>query len=479
MNDVYVTTFLVLAALLFAPLYLGPRRPWTAVALLVGRRHRARPGAGLQVGGPLCHRRPRAARAAALRPGPHHRAAGHDRPDGGAGRHGRPPRARGRPARNWLFLLLMLLLTGLLAAAMRAPAAAGHARRAPPGHRGAAGGRRDARSSSASWRPPPGRGPIAEGAVRSGETSTRRRPSPRPGAAPGGRRPRHPVGLGAAVIAWLAARAGRGPWAPEVTSRSRSRHRGRARRTPAMSRRAGLAAARAPWRTALALHPGLPDARAAGRLHRLLRAVGRAGQQLGAAAHREPALHARRAATTGQTLADLTASMYRYHDNLRAAHAASSPWWAWPLDLKPVWFFSEGYAGRSTGLIYDTGNLVIFWLGIAAMAFARWAAWRRRSLSLTLLVILWAALWLPWARIDRATFQYHVYASLPFAGPGAGLPPGRAVARPEPADLVPGAGRRGAGHPGRRCSCGCCGRRCASWPARRRPTQEARPAPPR
>jgi hypothetical protein len=117
---------------------------------------------------------------------------------------------------------------------------------------------------------------------------------------------------------------------------------------------------------------------------------------------------------TGQTLAELTASMYQYHDGLRASHAASSPWWAWPLDLKPVWFFSERYAGSSTGLIYDTGNLVVFWLGIAGMGFASWAAWHRRSLSLTVLVILWAALWLPWARIDRATFQYHVYASLPF-----------------------------------------------------------------
>src|SRR5918992_3282620 len=24
-------------------------------------------------------------------------------------------------------------------------------------------------------------------------------------------------------------------------------------------------------------------------------------------------------------------------------------------------------------------------------------------------------MWLPWARIDRATFQYHIYTSLPFA----------------------------------------------------------------
>jgi hypothetical protein len=45
---------------------------------------------------------------------------------------------------------------------------------------------------------------------------------------------------------------------------------------------------------------------------------------------------------TGQTLWDLTTSMYNYHNDLRAAHAASSPWWAWPMDLKPVWFDSGG-----------------------------------------------------------------------------------------------------------------------------------------
>jgi hypothetical protein len=79
-----------------------------------------------------------------------------------------------------------------------------------------------------------------------------------------------------------------------------------------------------------------------------------------------------------------------------------------------VWFFQERFAGPTTSLIYDTGNLVIFWLGIPAMGFTAWAAWRRRSVALALVVIMWAAMWLPWARIDRATFQYHVYASLPF-----------------------------------------------------------------
>ncbi|MFM2105678.1 MAG: hypothetical protein RL338_710 [Chloroflexota bacterium] len=117
----------------------------------------------------------------------------------------------------------------------------------------------------------------------------------------------------------------------------------------------------------------------------------------------------------GQTLADLTASMYRYHDDLRAAHAASSPWWAWPFDLKPVWFYQGGFESATAGAIYDAGNLVVWWLAIPALGFAAWAAYRRRSHALALVVVAFLALWLPWARIDRATFQYHYYTALPFA----------------------------------------------------------------
>jgi dolichyl-phosphate-mannose-protein mannosyltransferase/protein-O-mannosyltransferase-like protein len=116
----------------------------------------------------------------------------------------------------------------------------------------------------------------------------------------------------------------------------------------------------------------------------------------------------------GQTFLDLQKGMYDYHNNLRATHAASSPWWAWPLDLKPVWFYSQGFGEGGTGLIYDAGNMVAFWLAIPAMAWVAWQAWMRRSLALTFLVITVAALWLPWARIDRATFQYHIFTSLPF-----------------------------------------------------------------
>jgi Gpi18-like mannosyltransferase len=118
---------------------------------------------------------------------------------------------------------------------------------------------------------------------------------------------------------------------------------------------------------------------------------------------------------TGQTFLDLQKSMYDYHNFLRATHPASSPWWAWPFDLKPVWFEQTDYANGTIAVIYDTGNIVSFWLAIPAVAWVCWEAWRRRSLALTFLVVAIASLWLPWARIDRATFQYHIFTTLPFS----------------------------------------------------------------
>src|SRR6185503_3025968 len=117
---------------------------------------------------------------------------------------------------------------------------------------------------------------------------------------------------------------------------------------------------------------------------------------------------------TGQTLLDLTNAMYTYHNNLSSAHPASSPWWAWAFDLKPVWFYEEGFAGGTSASIYDAGNLVAWWLGVPALAFTCWQAFKRRSPALALIAIGFAVQWISWSRIDRAAFQYHYYTALPF-----------------------------------------------------------------
>jgi hypothetical protein len=115
-----------------------------------------------------------------------------------------------------------------------------------------------------------------------------------------------------------------------------------------------------------------------------------------------------------QTLVELTRSMYDYHNDLSDGHAASSPWWAWPFDLKPVWFYQDFFAGGTAAAIYDAGTLAIWWLGVPAMLFAAWQAFKRRHLGLALITIAFACQWIAWARIDRAAFQYHYYTSLPF-----------------------------------------------------------------
>ena len=117
----------------------------------------------------------------------------------------------------------------------------------------------------------------------------------------------------------------------------------------------------------------------------------------------------------GQTLWDLTVSMFNYHNDLRVPHPASSPWWAWPFDLKPVWWYQGTLANGTGASIYDAGNLVLFWLSIPAVPWVAWQAWRRRSLALGIVVFAAASQWLPWVWVDRATFQYHYLTTLPFS----------------------------------------------------------------
>ena len=117
---------------------------------------------------------------------------------------------------------------------------------------------------------------------------------------------------------------------------------------------------------------------------------------------------------TGQTFWDLQAQMYRLHNEYRYGHGASSPWWAWPFDLKPVWAYLENMLGGSQAAVIEAGNPILFWLGIPAAAFGMWRAWSRREHALGFVAIAALALWLPWARIDRNIFDYHFYPSLLF-----------------------------------------------------------------
>ncbi|MDQ2934517.1 MAG: phospholipid carrier-dependent glycosyltransferase, partial [Chloroflexota bacterium] len=116
----------------------------------------------------------------------------------------------------------------------------------------------------------------------------------------------------------------------------------------------------------------------------------------------------------GWSVDELQAQMFGYHFGLQSGHVASSPWWSWPLDLKTVWFFNADYDGGQLAVIYNGGNPILFWAGIPAIFLCALLAWKRRSPALVLLVAAFAFQYLPWTRIERATFQYHYLTAVIF-----------------------------------------------------------------
>jgi predicted membrane-bound dolichyl-phosphate-mannose-protein mannosyltransferase len=117
----------------------------------------------------------------------------------------------------------------------------------------------------------------------------------------------------------------------------------------------------------------------------------------------------------GWSLDELHAQMFGYHFNLKAGHDSSSPWWSWPLMLKPTWFHGDSFDNDVLTAIYNGGNPILFWAGIPALAVCAVLAWTRRSMALVLIVVAFAFQFVPWIRIERAAFAYHYLTAVIFA----------------------------------------------------------------
>src|SRR5207245_8805340 len=95
-------------------------------------------------------------------------------------------------------------------------------------------------------------------------------------------------------------------------------------------------------------------------------------------------------------------------------HCAGSPWWAWPVDLKPVyWYFGQS-SGGANGYIYNAGNPILFWAALPAAALVGGLAFRLRSASLALVTLAMLTQYLAWVPISRVLFFYHFFTALPF-----------------------------------------------------------------
>ena len=118
-------------------------------------------------------------------------------------------------------------------------------------------------------------------------------------------------------------------------------------------------------------------------------------------------------------------SMFRYHSNLTATHPFSSSWYSWPLMLRPIWYYMGSFLPTGwVASIAAFGNPVVWWGGLAGILLALIALLRQgaaRRFSALFLVLLYAAVYLPWAGISRVCFIYHYFTAMPFALLGLGL----------------------------------------------------------
>lgn len=102
-----------------------------------------------------------------------------------------------------------------------------------------------------------------------------------------------------------------------------------------------------------------------------------------------------------------------YQTNLKATHDYTSPWWSWPLNLYPVWYFVD-YKDKLIANIFASGNPPLFWFGAAAVILTTWEAIKKKSLNLFLILMGFLVFWLPWAISPRIMFLYHYAPSVPF-----------------------------------------------------------------
>jgi len=117
----------------------------------------------------------------------------------------------------------------------------------------------------------------------------------------------------------------------------------------------------------------------------------------------------------GWSVEELHAQMFGYHFNLTAGHDSASPWWSWPLALKPTWFYNGTFDRDQIAVIYNGSNPILAWAGVPAIVACAVLAWKRRSMALVLVVAAFAFQLVPWVRIERATFAYHYFTAVLFA----------------------------------------------------------------
>jgi dolichyl-phosphate-mannose-protein mannosyltransferase len=120
---------------------------------------------------------------------------------------------------------------------------------------------------------------------------------------------------------------------------------------------------------------------------------------------------------TFQNWRDLQWQMWWYHSNLDACHDWASPWWTWPMMIKPTWYYVSREPQGTLANVFNLGNPLSWWLYFPAMigVVVIWIRGRFKAIALGVLVLAYFGQWLPWSLSPRISYFYHALPMVPFA----------------------------------------------------------------
>src|SRR5579885_125279 len=95
-----------------------------------------------------------------------------------------------------------------------------------------------------------------------------------------------------------------------------------------------------------------------------------------------------------------------------ATHPYASPWWSWPLMLRPVAYWQDFPKTGKVSTVWGGGNPLLWWSGLTAITIAAVRSFERPNLERSFLVVGYLAYIAIWVPIGRTLFLYHYMASI-------------------------------------------------------------------
>lgn len=106
--------------------------------------------------------------------------------------------------------------------------------------------------------------------------------------------------------------------------------------------------------------------------------------------------------------------MFSYHSKLKATHYFASPFYEWPLIIRPIWYYYGTVSGTLRESISAFGNPLVWWMGLPALGLMIYLLLFRKDRRAGFLIVGYFSQYLPWFFVTRLTFIYHYFPSVVF-----------------------------------------------------------------